>query len=311
MGTWDENFREPTQDEQSARRILSLAVALINARRALNTMEIHREFYPQTTDATFRKTFLRDRERLAAAGLTLRNGPKSGDMLTWEVDEESSFVRENDLTQEDALALDCLLLPIARDPSYPYARDLRLALTKIDRSFDGTSQATIPPDARRRNNNISRLEDCMTAGHAAKVVYQKPDGTKISRVLAPYGFFFLHGNTYMVAARAADDVVEGEPPHTYNLNRVLSAQGIPKLRFVRPMDFDVRDFIILPFQMGPARYVATFELADGTQLHEEVHDEDAAVTWAIAKGATPRAPESLVDSWRQSLASFATGEDLL
>jgi hypothetical protein len=106
----------------------------------------------------------------------------------------------------------------------------------------------------------------MTAGHAAKVVYQKPDGTKISRVLAPYGFFFLHGNTYMVAARAADDVVEGEPPHTYNLNRVLSAQEIPKLRFVRPVDFDVRDFIILPFQMGPARYVATFELADGTQL---------------------------------------------
>lgn len=311
MGTWDDNFREPTQDEQSARRILALAVALINARRALNTTEIHREFYPQTSDATFRKTFLRDRERLAAAGLTLRNGQKVDDTLTWEVDEESSFVRENALTQEDALALDCLLLPIAQDPSYPYARDLRLALTKIDRSFDGTSQAAIPPEARRRNNNISRLEDCMTAGHAARVTYQKPDGTKTTRVLAPYGFFFLHGNTYMVAARTQDDAVEGEPPHTYNLDRVISAKEIAKSSFVRPADFDVRDFIILPFQMGPARYEATFELSDGTLMRENVHDEDAAVTWAIAKGATPRSPESLVDSWKRNLTSFAKGEDLL
>lgn len=310
MGTWDDNYKEPTQDEQSARRILALAVAFINSRRPLNMVEIHREFYQDMTDATFRKTFLRDRERLAAAGLSLRNGQKVDDVLTWDVDEESSFARENILTQEDAVTLDCLLLPLASDPSFPYARDLRLALTKIDRSFDGTSQAAIPPEARRRNNNISRMEDCMTAGHAAKVTYQKPDGTVVTRLLAPYGFFFLHGNTYMVAARAGSDVVEGEPPHTYNLDRVLSARDMPRLRFVRPADFDIRDFINLPFQMGPAHYQATFELADGTCVTEDVNDEDAAVCWAIAKGAIPRDPESLVASWKLCLARFAEGEDL-
>lgn len=310
MGTWDDEFREPTQDEQSARRILALAVAFINAHRPLNMTEIHREFYPNMTDATFRKTFLRDRERLAAAGLALCNGPKVDDVLTWRVDEESSFARENMLTQEDAIVLDCLLLPLASDPSFPYARDLRLALTKIDRSFDGTSQAAIPPEARRRNNNISRMEDCMSSGHAAKVTYKKSDGTVITRVLAPYGFFFLHESTYMVAARAGSDAVEGEPPHTYNLDRVLSAREMPRIGFVRPADFDIRDFINLPFQMGPARYEATFELADGTRVVEEVNDEDVAVSWAIAKGATPRSPESLVSSWKLCLSNLAEGEDL-
>lgn len=304
MDAWGDDFKEPSKDEQSARRVLSLAIAFINARRPLGMMEIHREFYPQTSDGTFRKTFLRDRARLAAAGLALREGKKVDNLSTWSIDEEQSFVGENVLTKEDALALGCLLLPIASDPSFPYARDLRHALNKIDRSFDGTSHATIPPEARKRNGHISRMEDCMTAGHAAKVTYQKSDGTTIQRILAPYGFFFLHNNTYMVAARAGADVVEGEAPHTYNLNRVIDSHELPGTRYACPADFDVRDFIGLPFQMGQERYVAKFRMANGAILEEGVHDEEVAVSWAIAKGARPLAPDSLVAAWTRCLTNI-------
>lgn len=306
MDDWDDHFREPTEDERSARRALSLAIALINARRPISSTRIHREFYGGMSDATFRKTFLRDRERLLVAGLTLRKGPKDGDVMTWEVDEDSSFAIENALSQEDALVLDFLLLPLASDPSFPFARDLRLALTKIDRSFDGTSRASIPPAARRRNNNVSRLEDCMTAGHAARVLYRRADGTETKRVIAPYGFFFLHGTTYMVGARmdAAGDIVAN--PHTYNLDRMLTVQELSRTSYAIPVDFDVRDFTLLPFQMGPARYRAAFRGEDGVVEHD-VHDEDVAVTWAIAEGYMPMSPPSLVEAWRGRLKSMVLG----
>lgn len=307
MDAWGDDFSEPTEDERTARRVLAVAIAFVNARRPLTMVELQREFYPDMTDATFRKSFLRDRERLALAGLVLRNGPTVDDRTTWMVDEDASFVTDNPLSQEDALVLDFMLLPLASDPSFPYSRDLRHALTKIDRSFDGSSHAYIPPEARKRNNNISRLEDCMTAGHAARVTYLKADGTKTQRMLAPYGFFFFRETTYMVAARMDDESTAAESPHTYNMDRMTSVKELPKTTFVRPLDFDVRDYIKLPFQMGPARYTATFELHDGRVVYEPVNDEDAAVSWALGKGARPLEPQTLVDAWLDALRITAKG----
>lgn len=307
MDTWDDDFSEPTEDERTARRVLAVAIAFVNAHRPLAMPEIQREYYPNMADATFRKTFLRDRERLAVAGLVLKNGPTVDDRVTWTVDEDSSFVIDNPLSQEDALVLDFMLLPLAGDPSFPYSRDLRHALNKIDRSFDGSSRAHIPPEARKRNNNISRLEDCLTSGHAARVTYLKADGAKIQRILAPYGFFYLHESTYMVAARMDDEVPPDESPHTYNLDRVVSVKELSKKGYVCPLDFDVRDYIKLPFQMGPALYTASFELSDGRRVFEPVNDQDDAVSWALAKGARPLEPQPLVDAWVEALRITAKG----
>lgn len=307
MDAWNDDFEEPTEDERSARRVLAVAIAFTNARRALSMPEIHREFYPGLSDATFRRTFLRDRERLAMAGMFLESGPTVDGYSTWKVDEESSFVTENPLSQEDALVLDLMLLPLASDPSFPYSRDLRHALTKIDRSFDGSSRASIPPEARKRNNNISKLEDCMTACHPARVVYTKADGTSTQRILAPYGFFFLNGSTYMVAARLDDDARADVPPHTYNLERVSSVKELARKTYERPLDFDVRDYIKLPFQMGPKRYTAMFMMPDGHTFRAPVNDTDAAASWAIAKGARPLEPQVLVREWSDSLKLMAEG----
>lgn len=308
MDAWDEDFREPTEDERSARRVLSVAIALINARRPLTMVEIHREFYPEMSDPTFRKTFQRDRERLVLAGLSLCHGPKVDGMDTWVVDAESSFVRDNPLDEQDALVLDLLLLPLASDPAFPYARDLRLALNKIDRSFDGSSLAVIPPEARRRNNNISRLEDCMSSRHLARIRYRRQDGSETDRVVAPLGFFFLNASTYMVAAQV-DGFGELVDPHTYNLDRMISVREQTRRGFLPPPDFDVRDFILLPFQIGDKLYTATFVSEDGVTRIEGVCDEGMAASWAIAQGLRPVEPTSLVERWHAQLEAAAKGWD--
>lgn len=309
MDAWESEFREPTADEVSARRILSLAIALINARRPLTTTEIRREFYPvDLSDATFAKTFSRDRKQLLAAGLVVcssRKGTNKEDVATWYVDADASFANESVLTAQDALLLDFLLLGLASDPSYPYARDLRLALAKIDRAFDGSSKAVIPPEARTRNNNISRMEECRANGHAASISYERADGSTVDRIVAPYGFFCLLNNTYMVAANL--DEPESEP-HTYRFDRIISSKELPRKTYVIPDDFDVRDFIVLPFQIGNPLYYATFVDAEGTKRIEYVCDESMAASWAIAKGMQPVDPKSLVLEWRRILEHAAGGK---
>lgn len=328
MKDWDDPYTEPNEDDLTARRVVSLAIILSNANRALATSEIRREIYGELSMSAFRKTFQRDRERLLLAGFVIRNSKKVDDESTWELDAESTFASRNVLTQEDALALDFILLPFASDPSFPYAQDLRMALTKIDRSFDGSSQATLPPEARKRNRNLVRVEQALMARHAVCIRYCRADNSEIERIVAPYGLFFFRGESYLVAARAGKDVVDGEPPHTYNVGRIRSVREMTRMRYEIPADFDVRDYKKLPFQMGDIRYKATLlvphcrtqELyarysCHGTWSHDEnatllsvdVSDEDVAAAWAIAEEVRPLEPHSLVQTWRERLLRMAKG----
>ncbi len=303
MDDWDD-YREPSEDDRSARRMLSLAIALINANRPMSSTELRRDLYPDLSDAAFQKSFARDRAKLASTGLVITKckGSKRGEDATWEVDDENSFVEENALSQTDVLMLDFLLLPLASDPDYPYARDLQVALAKIDRSFDGSSRVAVPPSARKRNNNLMRIEDCLSAQHAARLRYTRADGSKVERTLAPYGLFMLRDTTYLVAARAGEDALEGEPPHTYNLDRVQSVHELSRIRYEIPSDFDIRDFKKLPFQMGDTRYEAVFlNVLTRAERVEDVNNTSVAAAWAIAHNVIPISPQELVDAVRNRL----------
>ena len=330
MNSWDDDFREPTEDEISARRTLSLAIALINTRRPMTTTEVRRDFYPDLSDEAFRKAFRRDRTRLATAGMLVKGTKTPAGEPAWLVDEELSYARDNQLTPEDALVLDSLLLPLAADPSQPFSRDLRHALAKIDRSFDGSSAASLPASARVRNNSLTRIEEAMTRNHAIRMNYVRADGSHTTRVVVPYGLFPLRNTTYMVAARVKENgTLSGERPHTYNLERISNVREMTRETFETPTDFDVRDFRILPFQMGEVLYTGVFYVPEerihdvrshatsgqrwntfnrGAELEAAVCDEDVAAAWAIAEGIRPLAPESLANAWKKRIATFQASQ---
>lgn len=319
----EDGFREPTEDERSARRVLGLAIALINARRPITSERLHREFYEELQDWAFRKAYQRDRLRLAASGIVVRRSKLPTGQTAWEIDESSSFVRENTLTPEDALTLDLLLSPLASDPSFPYANDLRLALTKINHSFKDTRSSTIPQEVRLRSRPVNLIEACMTHRHAARITYTRLDGSKTKRVVVPLGMFALHNTTYLVASKVVDQALED--PHVYNMTRMGSVSEIKGKTYPLPPDFDVRDYVRLPFQLGPIRYEADFHVS-GERLADvrahiatngvwsvvgsdhivrvPVSDEIVAVSWALAHGVTPLSPPSLVKAWRGCLESF-------
>lgn len=303
---FDDDYREPTEDERVARRILALAISLTNARRARSTSELRRDFYPDLGDAAFKKAFRRDRDRLMTTGIVLHEAGRRDRESTWVVDERASFTSEGALSPDDALALDFLLLPLASDPSFPYGRDLRHALNKIDRSFDGTSTASIPAHARQRDSNLTKVEDCLTNHHGALIEYERADGSLVRRTVAPYGLFYMRDCAYLVAARVEGGATAAEPPHTYNLSRLRSLREVRSFSYDIPEDFDIRDYKRLPFQLGPVRYEATFDSpGQAAQSVHAVSDEGAAAAWAIAKGLHPVQPPSLVDEWKRRLRHAA------
>ncbi len=329
MDTWDDEFREPTEDERTARRVVALAIALSNARRPVTTIRIRDDFYSDLSDEAFRKAYQRDRARLSSTGLSIVRRDLPTGETAWQIDKDVSYVGSNDLTPEDALYLDCLLLPLASDPSLPFAHDLRLALTKIDRAFSGDPVAHIPPEARNRNRQLEQLETCLSHHHAARVSYERADGSRTDRIIVPLGLFNLRNTAYLVASRPSDNP-EGDQPldeaHVYNLNRFHSVREINTKTYPIPSDFRVRDYIRLPFQLGPTLYEAEFDVPpsrlddvrksvgthgiwlDGARLVRlQVSDEDAASAWSIAEGVRPTRPETLVNAWRGRLRAAAEG----
>ena len=94
MDTWDD-FTEPTEDERSARRIVALAVTLINARQPLTTERVRSEFYADLGYEAFRKAFLRDRKRLASTGIAVIREDLPTGQVGWTVDATSSYAEED------------------------------------------------------------------------------------------------------------------------------------------------------------------------------------------------------------------------
>lgn len=298
-------FKEPTTEMRTARRVLSLAIALTNSRSSWPTSKIRADFYPDYSDSAFKKAFKRDRERLEAAGIVIITTGRMKNEAMWAVDEKASYASDDGLSPDDALVLDFLLLPIAADPAFPYAQDLRVALAKIDRAFDGTSTASIPAKVRSRNVFLSRVEKSLLDRHAIRVEYTRADGSGVTRDLFPYGLFYLNGETYMVAADAEHD----EVAHTYNLARIVSLKDLSSRHYEVPEDFDIRDFILLPFQLGPTIYEGEFfDPSTGEHISHEVADEDVAAAWAISEGLVPISPQTLKDVWKRRLVK-ASGEE--
>lgn len=247
---------EANETDFEAQRILALAIALLNSNRPLATSYFYANFYPGKELEAQRKAFKRDREKLARCGLVLNRSESPTGEALWSADK-SSLAQPNALTATEALTIDVACLPFASDPSFPYAADLRMALSKIDRSFSEVTAAKLPPSSRTRSKQQATVERCLSALYCLRITYDKASGERVERTVAVYGLFTLRSTSYMVAARINADGKPG-PAHSYSISRIVSAKEIPSLTYEIPEDFDVRDFIRLPFQIGSEQFVARF-----------------------------------------------------
>lgn len=326
----NEDSSNLSQSDLQARRLLDIVLTLLGSSGPVSSSRLHELHYPDTQYSSFRKLFSRDRQRLAICGITVRRANRPPDEPLWELDKERSFASKVALTDREAVILDVACAQLASDPSFPLANDLRMGLAKVDRLFDRSSPtaATLPP--AKHDKRLATLETCLLSQHKVDIRYRGAEGGVTQRVLAPYGLFTLKGNTYVVGAddsQANRD--ELSAVRTYRVDRILSIRECKDTTYVIPLDFDINDYLLLPFQLGPFLYYAYFvpygewnvdlssyytrntyvvtDNAGRKVLKTSVSDECAAAEWAIEQGLVPVKPASLVAAWkeivRRSLAS--------
>ena len=311
-----------THDDERARRICSLALDFMNARSPLPTSAIARAHYPDLREDAFRKAFSRDRAMLEACGISLVERRRGGGEALWEADVERSFAQGAELAPADAAALELACRPLAQDPSFPPARELRLALAKVARAFAETLAVGDAAGAGARRE-VATLRGCLTGRHAARVTYVDAGGRESERLIAPYAFFGLRGVLYLVAGLLDEGGNEvADHVRTYRVDRFRRVREEGAASFELPADFSVDDWRRLPFQLGPTAFEAVFRVEAGRE--EDVRravgrqgslerrgealvllvpgsDVEAAASWAVAMGVRPVGPEELVGAWRRVL----------
>lgn len=310
-----------TEDERRAERAATLATFLMGARYPVGTAAIYERFYAELGDANRRKTFSRDRELLASAGVLVRDAGWRDGEKAWEIDADASFANAAELSPLEAIALDVACQPLLEDNGFTHGEALRHALAKIDRTFGDPDQAVrTSPAERSRASQI--VLSCIDRGRIVNVTYRDAKGTLSKRDFAPYGTFPCRGRGYVVG----DFIEEGEDGtttrrRTLRLDRIAAARETTQSTVV-PEGFNIADYLLLPFQIGPTTCTARFFVPEtrlealsssclrsgtvangkkGAEWTVDVSGIDDAASWAVAQAIRPLEPAELVESWKKCL----------
>jgi proteasome accessory factor B len=235
-------------------RLLNLALYLADAREPVTAERIRADVagYPKDQDqAAFLRMFERDKDQLRAAGFLL----ESDETGAYVLDRAQTFAAPLNLTAEETAAVRTAATAMLSDQSFPYAEDLRLALAKISSGIDTSA---VPAAARladedpaRQGSAVATLSSAASRGKRARFEYTNSYGDSAPHEIEPYGLFLHDGRWYLVGRDTHRDEVR-----TYAVAR-LGALSVESARpatpdFERPADFDVRRYVRLPFQYGPA-----------------------------------------------------------
>jgi len=254
----------------ASERIVNLALYLASAVRPVSANEIAANVagYPAgQTAAAFGRMFERDKDDLRHAGIVIELD-RSDDVERYRIDADSTFSDSVRLEPLEAVELRAAAAAMLADPSFPYPEDLRLALAKLAAAADGgIGAASVVKTA------LSADEDPATQGAAVAVLthaigtrkrasfsYTGADGRLSRRTVEPWGLFARDGRWYLVARDpAADGIRVFAVARTADL---AIEQARPKTPdFDPPEDFDVRTWMLMPFQYGSHTSEATLRLS--------------------------------------------------
>jgi proteasome accessory factor B len=297
-----------------AERLVNLALFLDAAREPVSAAQVQAQVagYPSgQTETAFLRMFERDKEDLLSAGLVLEV-VRSGDTERYRLDREATFSGELALEPEEAVLLRTAGAAMLGDPSFPFAQDLRMALAKITAASGDYDEPAAPVISLLADESpavqaeaVAALARALSARKLVSFGYTNLEGRRAGRQVEPLGVFAREGRWYLVGhdrdadgmrvfavARMTDLVANTVKPKSPD----FEARG----------DFDIREWMALPFQWGPGRVATLLRFsgpvasrarglasgqgtletqADGTVLWRVgASDPRALAAWAIANG---------------------------
>jgi proteasome accessory factor B len=313
----------------SAERLVNLALFIASSPSPVTAAQVRAQVagYPSDqAEPAFLRMFERDKEDLREAGFALWVD-RDGDVESYRLDAAATFAPPLELDREEAVLLHAAIDSVLADGPFPYADDLRIARGKIVAAGGPVSREPLPvcafaaderPHAQARD--VTLLDRAIGIRKLVRFSYPGPGGTA-SREVEPYAVYLRAGRWYLVGRdRGADGM------RVFAVTRVSGLEvetSRPKSAdFEPPAGFDVRDWMLLPFQFGPARVRFTGPNAGRAgaltaglgDLESEpcgcvvwtvdVADPEALASWAIANGPgiVVLGPGEARDAWSQGLS---------
>lgn len=286
---------------EAVERLVNLALYLAAAREPKTAEQVRSEVmgYPEgQTETTFLRMFERDKEDLKRMGFAIE-GDSEG---LYRLDAAATYATGVELTPAEAAAVRAAGSALLGDPSFPFAEDLRLALAKISAEIDAapvTSAAHLADeDPARQGLIVAELSSAASAHKRVKFGYTNASGASAPHTIEPYGLFLHDGRWYLVGRDVAKDEVR-----TYTVARMtqveINAEKPKSPDFERPEDFDVAQFLRLPFQYGPvdSEFVAELHISADAAWRaralaagqgELVEFEDGSVRWSVPTRSADR-----------------------
>lgn len=311
-------------------RLVNLALYLASRSRPASIQDCRDAGlgYPANADdAAFQRMFERDKDALRAAGIAIL----ADEHGRYFVDPERSFAGEVDLTEAECATVRALAAALRDDPSFPFADDLAMAVTKMDLGPypDEPARSNLAVVAPGQQSAYARVAaDAVTRRKRVRFDYTNARGERKRHEVEPYGVAFRRGRWYMVGRDVDIDEVR-----IYALVRASGLEpntASPKTPdFEVPDDFSISDHLVLPFQIGDARVDASARFdassgwraetvtegkgrlaaaTDGSVLWEiEIASPHAFAAWCIANGPgiVPLSPDAAVSAYRDGLERVA------
>lgn len=256
-------------------RIVNLALYLASARRPVSAREIAAAvagYSPSQNDAAFGRMFERDKDELRRSGFVIELD-RSDETERYRFDADATFSDTVELGPVEAVELRAAAAAMLADPSYPYPEDLRLALAKITAAADaGLGGSAAVRSALRTDENagaqggaVAELTGAISTRKRASFSYTGAGGRASERTVEPWGLFARDGRWYLVARDpSADGIRVFAVARMTGLSVDRSQPKTPD--FDPPADFDVRTWMLMPFQYGPQAGEATLRLS-GSAAH--------------------------------------------
>ncbi len=235
-------------------RLLNLALYFASTTRPVTAEDVRDNVagYPaDQDDASFARMFERDKDELRHSGFTIGFDEEH---QRYSLDRGATFSAPLVLAPEEAAVLRVVGSAMLDDPAFPFAADLRLALTKIaaeSRPEEALAFARLADEnPSAQGEAVAVLSGAVERGKTAHFDYTNSQGASAPHEIEPYGTFLRHGRWYLVGRDTSLDQVR-----TYAISRmagvVVNAAAPKTPDFERPAGFDVSDYIRLPFQYGP------------------------------------------------------------
>ena len=302
-------------------RIINLALYLAAQSRPASAEEVRANVsgYPAGQDDTaFARMFERDKELLREAGLVLTVDRGEG-TESYRLDASATYAGRITLDPRETVELRAAGLAMLADPSFPYAEDLRFALAKLMAGAT-VSEVPFPPalaaltadeDPKAQGATVALLTDAATLRKRVRFAYTGAHGKHSEREVEPWGLFAREGRWYLVSrdpAAGAARVFAVSRMRETTVNQIR-----PKTPdFQPPADFDVRRWMVMPFQFGPARSEAVLSFSGAAARRADslsagqgslAAGPGRTVTWRV-----PVADETLLARW---VAEMGPGIEIL